>query len=327
MTKNIYVLKLEQNRYFIHFSEVESHSKILRECEIYYDYLKKYKPLTILETFPFDHFLDVDKLVKHYMYMYGYAYVRGGSYIEEELPLYLEKTLNHEFNNDEKNELYLQFIFDVILQIYEYNNDLTLDEIKKQVNTIQSEFKKYNNEKKKLNKTKFFFVDGEKYNMKNFFIEDIDWLYEICVRNTETKREIHADKIETIIQSNYVKKYKKMLHYLKHNYFLFTEYDLFSKYPTIQNNVYLKHPEFLFDSFIYDHHSKQHIEILNETCKTFIFMGNVIHNILMEQEFDVDSYGLAYEWKVPKILYILETKRETLLHSAIDHHIFIPIVD
>jgi hypothetical protein len=39
-------------------------------------------------------------------------------------------------------------------------------------------------------------------------------------------------------------------------------------------------------------------------------MGNVIHNILMEQEFDVGSYGVDYKWKVPKILYILETKRE-----------------
>jgi hypothetical protein len=325
MQKNIYVLKLEQNRYFIHFSEVKSNFKILRECEIYYDYLKKYKPLNIIETFPFENFLDVDKVVKQYMYIYGYAYVRGGSYTEEELPPYLEKTLNHEFNNEEKDELYYQSFFNEILQKYEYNQQ-TLDEIQSQINNIQSEFKKFNYEKNKLEKTKNFFVDGEKYNMKNFFIEDIDWLYEICILNTDIDVEINARNIESVIQSNYVKKYKKMLYYLKQIYYLFTEYDLFSKYPNIENNIYLKHPEFLFDSFIYEDHSKN-TELLFEICKTFLFMGNVIHNIFMEQEFDVNSYGFAYEWEIPKILYILETKREKLIHSAIDNHLFIPNVD
>ena len=327
MQKNIYVLKLEQNRYFIHFSEVKSNFKIMRECEIYYDYLKQYKPLNIIETLPFENFLDVDKLVKHYMYIYGYAYVRGGSYTQEELPPYLEKTLNHEFNNEEKDELYYESIFNNILKKYEYNQ-LTLDEIQNQINNIQSEFKKYNYEKNKLEKTKNFVVDGEKYNLNNFFIEDIDWLCEICIRNTYIDMEINPNKIQCVIQTNYVKKYKKMLHYLKQIYFLFTEYDLFSKYPIIKNTIYLKHPEFLFDGFIYEHHpTNKNIELLLEICKTFLFMGNVIHNILMEQEFDVYSYGVAYEWKVPKILYILETKREKLLHSVIDQYLFIPNVD
>ena len=319
MPKNIYVLKLEQNRYFIHFSEVKSNFKILRECEIYYNYLKQYKPLNIIETLPFDNFLDVDKLVKHYMYIYGYAYVRGGSYTEEELPLYLEKTLNHEFNNEEKDELYYQSFFNEILQKYEYNQ-LTVDEIQSEINNIQSQFKKYNYEKNNLEKTKNFVVDGEKYNIKNFFIEDMDWLCEICIRNTDIDMEINPNKIQCVIQSNYVRKYRKMLHYLKQYYSLFIEYDLFSKYPNIQNNIYLKHPEFLFESFTFS----PIICLLFEICKTFLFMGNVIHNILMEQEFDVDSYGVAYEWKVPKILYILETKREKLLY---DPHLFIPIVD
>jgi len=324
MQKNIYVLKLEQNRYFIHFSEVKSNFKILRECEIYYDYLKQYKPLNIIETLPFENFLDVDKVVKQYMYMYGYAYVRGGSYTEDELPPYLEKTLNHEFNNEEKDELYYQSFFNEILEKYEYNQ-LPLDEIKRQINNIQSEFKKFNYEQNKLEKTKFFFVDGEKYNLKNFFIEDIDWLYEICIRNTDIDMEINSRKIECVIQSNYLKKYKKMLYYLKQIYYLFTEYDLFSNYPNIENNIYLKHPDFLFDGFIYEHHPiNKNTEFLFQICKSFLFMGNVIHNILMEQEFDVNSYGIAYKWKVPKILYILETKREKLLEM--DQQ-FVPNVD
>lgn len=322
MRKNIYVLKLEQNRFFIHFSETKSDCKILRECEIYYDYIKKYKPLSIIETLPFESFLDVDKLVKHYMYMYGYAYVRGGSYTEEELPPYLEKTLNHEFNNDEKDELYYQYLFDEILKKYEYNNDLTVDDIQTQINSIQNECKKFKYEKNKLEKTKIFFVDGEKYDMNYFFIEEIDWLYELCVRNNENIMEIK--ELETIYNSNYIKKYKKLLYYLKHIYYLFIEYDLFSKYSIIENTIYLKHPEFLFDGFMYNHPTKKNIDFLYEICKTFLFMGNVIKNILMEQEFDVCSYGFGYEWKVPKILYILETKKERFIH---DDHIFIPNVD
>ena len=99
-----------------------------------------------------------------------------------------------------------------------------------------------------------------------------------------------------------------MLVYLKQLYAIFLNNDLFSKFG-IKNSVYLKNPEFLFDGFIYDIPSKDNSSLSN-ICKTFLLMGNIVYNMIIEQEYDVISYSIGYEWKVSRILYILEKKRE-----------------
>jgi len=316
MQKMIYVIKLQENRFFIYFSESKQNSTIMRECEIYYDYVKQYKPLFIIETFPFKDFLYVDQIVKQYMYHHGYEYVRGGSYIDNELPNYLVKTLNHEFENEHNDELDYRYYFNEILTKYENKNYLSVDEINQEMFVVKQEYAKYNIEKNALKKTSFFYVDGEKKNSKYFSSDDIIWLYHMCNVNMDSVIiKINTTEIESVLNSVYVKKYKYVLSYLKHLYFLFTEYDLFSKY-NIQKSIYLQYPNFLFDGFIYNTPHKD-TQSIYEIYKTFLFMGNVIHNMLIEQEFDVNSYGIYYEWKVSRILYILESKKEYLVSSKL----------
>jgi hypothetical protein len=315
MQKMIYVLKLQDNRFFVYFSESKKDSVIMRECTIYYDYVKKYKPLFILETFPFKDFLEVDRIVKHYMYNHGYEYVRGGSYIDDELPNYLVKTLNHEFDNEYNDELDYIYLFKEILTKYEYNDYTSIQEINREIDNVNKEFAKYISEKEKLENTKYFYLNGEKKNLNNYFTDDITWLYHLCTVNMDSVIiKINTNEIESILTSNYVTKYKNILIYLKQLYILFVKYDLFSKYG-IENSVYLQYPEFLFDGFIYNspHKDKQSIF---KIYKTFLFMGNVICNMLMEQDFDINSYGLFYEWRVSRILYILESKKENLISSS-----------
>jgi hypothetical protein len=237
MQKMIYVLKLQQNRFFVHYSENKKEKELLRECEIYYDYVKKYKPISIIEIAKMNTFTDVDRIVRNYMYDHGYEYVRGGSYIEENLPNYLEKALNHEFNhieiNNENDNLIYDYLFHEILMKYEYKNYSSIDEIQQEIDHINQEFIKYKNEKKILEKTKYFIVNDTEKNMKNLFIQDIEWLYEICIHSLESNESnmmhynfINTDEIGIVLNCCYVKKYKNLLIYLKQLYFLFTEYYL-----------------------------------------------------------------------------------------------------
>jgi hypothetical protein len=306
--KTIYVLKLEDNKYFIHH-EIDSDKdfeKIMIECEIYYDYLKKYKPISIIETIFFTDNLDIDKTVKQYMYLYGFNNVRGGSYLEEKIPDYSEKTLNTELEFIDNNEKECLNILEEILNNYEYKNYKTVEEIHNEMDGIKKEFIKYKDEKEKFEKLNFFLVNNNKYNMQNFIPEDMEWLYEICLLNSNKNIKNYNKEINNILNSNYVKKYKKILIYLKRLYNIFEENDLFSKH-NIDKTIYLKHPFFLFDGFLFNTHNKN-LEELSKTCKTFQHMGNIIFNKIKENEFDIMSYGYGYEWKTSRIIFILEKK-------------------
>ena len=309
MQKHIYILRLQEDRYFIHFSEIKHYKMILRECEIYYDYAKKFKPLSIIESHPLTNYLDIDKTVKFYMFLFGYDNVRGGSYIDEKLPEFLEKTIIQEFKIVEREKLEFTNTFQEILENYEYREFQTMDEIIQEIDVVQQKYLLYISEKERLEKTKFFIVNGKRKNMNYFYPEDMDWLFECCLLNEHTNNtEINSIDIEKRLKSNYVKKYKTMLVFMKQLYNIFEYYDLFSEYG-IEKSVYLKYPEFLFDGFMYDTHTKNSVELL-KTYKTIQHMGNIVYNKIVEQEYDVMSYGFGYDWKAKRILYILERKRE-----------------
>jgi hypothetical protein len=309
MQKNIYVLKLEQEKYFIYFSSVKHYNQILTECEIYYDYAKIYNPLSIIEIIPLTNYLDIDKTVKFYMHLYGYNNVRGGSYIEDILPDYLEKTLNQELKIVEKEEPEWCRLFTEILEKYEQRIFQTMQEIDQEISKISREFQQYKDEKERLENTKFFLEKGAKQNMKDFSPEDMEWLYDICLLHSSNiyNTEINCKKIQEIVDSLHVKKYRTILVFLKQLTTLFEKHGLFQKYG-LEKTVYMQYPQFLFDPFIYDTQMKD-ISALAGTCKTFQHMGNIIYNIIVELEFDVLSYGYGYEWKNPRVLYVLEKKK------------------
>lgn len=314
----IYVLKLKDNKYFIHFDENKQDYEIITECIIYYDYLKKYTPISIIEKKIIMDFLDIDKTVKNYMYLYGYNNVRGGSYIDEKLTDYFYKTLYKELTFVERQELEWSYTFKEILEKYQYNDEFkTVEEIDKEIENINKEFLKYGYEKSKYEQYVFFNVNGKKQKITDFIPENMEWIYDICMLSYANiiNLNIYDKEIRERYNMNYIEKYKSILLFLKRVYELFEENDLFSKF-CIEKNVYLKYPNFIFDNFIYNTHNKD-IKKLLEICKTFQFMGNILHNIIDELKFDVNSYGFSYEWKVPRIIYILEKKREKLLNPKL----------
>ena len=85
MPITIYILKLEQNKYYIGKSKnpesrLQEHKQGLGSS-----WTRKYKPISILETIENASPFDEDKQVKIYMSKYGIENVRGGSYITEQL--------------------------------------------------------------------------------------------------------------------------------------------------------------------------------------------------------------------------------------------------
>jgi hypothetical protein len=72
--KNIYILKLEQSKMFLYLGRPTNRpdapilleASILLEAELYYDYLKKYKPICIISKIDDVDVLDIDKYVKIY---------------------------------------------------------------------------------------------------------------------------------------------------------------------------------------------------------------------------------------------------------------------
>jgi hypothetical protein len=317
MQKYIYVLKLENEKWFIYDSEEKPERQIMNECEIYYDYAKKHKPIHLEEIIPWTNSDDRTTHVKEFMYLYGVSNVKGGPYMEDPLPEYLEKTLKWEINqieNDIEDENKRQF--SEILEKYQYRIYDSLEEINSEIQNIKDEFQKYISEKERWEKMKFFNEDGIQQNSMDFSSEDIKWLYEWCCMKTFQRnllQKMDWDQIERNLKSNEVKKYKKLLGYFKHLFRTFEEFDLFSKH-SIEKKVELKYPQFVFDSFIYDlpnlriQEKDEELSEIKGLCDIFQYMGDILYNHVSELEFDVSSYGSGFEWKVPRIIYILERK-------------------
>jgi len=346
--KTIYIIKLENERYFIYSSFHYSNKsqtiylydknvkkmdfQIMLEAEIYYDYVKKYKPLYIIEKIVQTSMLDIDYYVKQYMLYYGYEYVRGGSYTNEILSEYQEKTLEDEFTTESNIEVPHFYSLKYIMDLY-LRYPFTKDEIISKKNEIVEKYQKYKKEKENLDNMNIPFI----YN----FINDIEWLREICSRQIKDIDDnviplpiTYLDKKHTNkcvdsklrwynkMETNEIQnKYKEILVKLKTVWKKYSEHLDISKINNIhlssfqthnyvnENIGFLKNPEFIFDDFIYHHHNihlLQMQERMNKICDLFIYITNSIINILDEYTFDVSTWDFDIEWRTPRELYILD---------------------
>jgi cellular nucleic acid-binding protein len=92
MTTNIYILKLENNKYYVGKTtnpsfRLESHFNANGSA-----WTKKYAPIKVLELLPDKDDYDEDKYTKIYMDRYGVDNVRGGSYSSVKLD---DTAINH----------------------------------------------------------------------------------------------------------------------------------------------------------------------------------------------------------------------------------------
>ena len=83
MTTNIYILKLEKNKYYVGKTndlEKRKEAHINGSASLW---TKKYKPLSIEKIIPNASPYDEDKYTIEYMSKYGIDHVRGGIYVTE----------------------------------------------------------------------------------------------------------------------------------------------------------------------------------------------------------------------------------------------------
>jgi len=305
---NVYIIQLEQDRYFIYESDEIYPRKIMVECEIYHEYPKIYKPIKILEKYEFKKIESVDSLVKEYMELYGIEYVRGGSYSEPILTKEQENFIIRELEYIENGPKY-DYSFTEVLK-YEYRTYHSLKEIDEIASKIKSEYDKYIFEKERYEALfpKQYSSPITKINSK-----DIDWLYESCILLEKEFREKN--------KNNYiVEKYNQILGGLEHLYFLLNFTDFFEnqKSKIEEYAIYLKYPEIIFDQFFLHKYPRISLDQLQSFCSFLKLLLDTAINRIEEYKFDLSTYSNVIQWKTPRILYILEKKKRNFNDSVIE---------
>ena len=106
MTTTIYILKLNDNKYYIGKTNRTVNNRYQEHLEGTGSYwTKKYKPLSIIKQIENSSPYDEDRYVKEYMAIYGIDNVRGGSYNQEELTCETIRFLRNELRTS-NNECY-----------------------------------------------------------------------------------------------------------------------------------------------------------------------------------------------------------------------------
>ena len=96
----IYILKCEQNRYYIGKTERSLDSRIKEHfLNNGSEWTRKYKPIKLIDTIQNADDFDEDKYTKIYMKKYGINNVRGGSYTQINLPEYSIISFNYQKRN------------------------------------------------------------------------------------------------------------------------------------------------------------------------------------------------------------------------------------
>jgi len=302
----IYILKLTEGNIFIYCSTeiiqkpniyaYKTDSQIMLEAELYYDYLKKYKPVSIMKKMQLVNIFDIDTYVKLYMIEYGVDHVRGGTYYQEFLPSHLEKTLLNELETacDEIKPIHQNVIYEIIDDYA--NRQMTKDEIQKEKSLLTE---KYNNYLKE--KTEY---ENIQINSSQIF-DEIEWIKNVCLQNIEAyNSNKQLAYLRKIIKKENIEIYRNIILDLKR---VREIYDTFNK-PT-ENNVFVKYPQFLFDDFFYHWHNihiSKYVTEIDRVCKAYEYMTTVIVNRMDEKRFDISTWGKNVEWKTPRALYLLD---------------------
>ena len=98
LTKKIYVIALEENRFFVYYTDTSCEEDIFTEVSCMFEFTQKYKPQQIIESIWTTDMFEIDKYVKKYMLKYGIDRVRGGSYTSLELCDHQRNTIETELS-------------------------------------------------------------------------------------------------------------------------------------------------------------------------------------------------------------------------------------
>jgi len=312
MSIYIFVLLLENNRYFIHrsYNEINIDFQIFIEFEICYEFPKKYKPLQILEIIPEENSFHLDYIVKKYMMKYGIENVRGGSYSETNLSKKQNDILQLELDSASNYEDYKE-VYGYIIKNYVENKWSSETDILKEISRLNDLLTEYSQNKEKM---KSFITINKSIK------EEFDWLRDIC-------KTIHSDyengyKYEN--KKKYNKYYKDTILWQKQNIPIIQRYTNLLEtckyihriyktefYEDTIHHIYFKHPEFLLDTFFLHKYQIDSVKMceVGTFCDMMLFMTEkIIERIQnLKHEEKIKFLEIPHiEWCIPKIIYVLE---------------------
>lgn len=309
----VYVLKLEYGKVFVYTSLGKPIETIFLEASIYSDFLKVNKPVDLIEkTLLMDPY-DVDKMVKYYMYYYGIMNVRGGSYTNIELLQESTKTITNELyyieHPEKDKDTEIRYVID------QYNNIINGENfvLHQSIELIETNLQKYEKETRHLRKIKFFFSkkDKKKVAITDGLLDNVCWIQQLCEELHNTTVSTCSSRINSREPFIIIEKYKDILNIFKDVYRIYKEINPYYNPYTIHDNC-VKHPELIFDDFIYNKHrihlSNSWCDVV-ELCKIYKTFITTISNRIEEQQHDVDHWGHNYKWRTRQLVYLLNTRQ------------------
>jgi hypothetical protein len=296
---NLYVIRLEDERYFIHVQSAETlydanPDKIMNNCVLLYDYVKQYKPKEIADIVYQIDFLYIDRFVLNYMQMYGIDYVRGGSYTDLVLPEYLLLSLSDQFKT----------MTSLPYEIQSKINNIDTIQVEKPEKPEKSaksnqEIQQLKDHHKSINEFDYIKTKDELIWLKHHILDilDMDILYSSS-QNGQLLPLKDAKIHKQSVHKRYTELLQKMkrLPYIYEKVLNFTGKEINPTFIDKRTQIYLKNPEFAFDNFVYHANTPNYKRIdSDEWAKHFGIIEHlfyIIYNHLCEVEFDISNPNL-----------------------------------
>jgi hypothetical protein len=294
--KWLHVLFLENSKWFFHTTTSNTNFDIFAECQLLFDFVQMNKPLFIYQSDKYIDSIDTDSKVKRYMKQYGIENVRGGSYSASFLPFCLENALTIELcnniENEKKQEVAIQFIQSIQQQDHLSKSDI-----------LKSLQKYHHIQEKYCLFLDVLFPEDKHTSIHSLIVsakqkrteirEGFAWLQNVLY-HYESQEFYGENKLQKM------KKYNKLLIEIKKIVpFVLANCPLADSFPLPL--VFLSHPEFIFDLFIY--HAKpekweQNLPCYVDAVELFYYLEyikNVFCNRMEEEEFDISCYSSTFE--------------------------------
>ena len=302
----IYCLNLELNRIFLYVCSQNNKSDeyILLEAEIYYNYLQKYKPISIIKKIVTTIENDNDELLDIYVkenMICGINTVHEEHCCSQDVTLFKLDKIRHckNVNNEYIENLITKYLC----------KNRTMEEIILEKQELENTLERYKKEKQELANIS---IDGSQ------IIEDIRWIKEICSRNKNINKNENQFINKNEKKEN-INKYKNILLSLHQIHTILTSCSSFnSTSPFFKNtsDIYIKYPNFLLDDFFYHWHRTHLEEYMKEVeifCSIYEGMTNVIIQKMKEIESNIKTYNDDLEWKISRALYMLNKEYTNIM--------------
>jgi len=261
----LHVLLLTEDKLFLHGSSTPPNddSVILLECEIMHEYLRKYKPLRILESLVLRQTCEIDFCVKKYMKYYGIDNVRGEA---------------------------MATVFNEYKDIRTWSQE----KIKNEMSAVTRQQSLYDNEKGMLNKLS---MGKNKIQTNRIFLTDLRWILNQTAKNMKQSADSTTSRAEYFASKYVIAKYKQILNKMKALYAIFCEHiDVDIKY---EPRIHLYAPETLLDVCFFHCHQARNwdtyaFQVIN-MIEYFEYIFYCVITKIDEYKFDVNTYPYDFE--------------------------------